>query len=272
MKFSIVTISFNQERFIEQAIRSVIDQDYPEVEYIVVDPGSTDSSRAIIEKYRRRIQSIVFEPDSGPADGLNKGFARATGDICGYLNSDDYFLPGALRQVAARFRQSRADVVVGHSIVVDEKDRFRRLHYSDHFNLCAYAYGHSQVMQASTFFTRSIFDSAGGFNISNRSSWDGELLVDFGLRNARFCRLDRFLSAFRVHQGSITGSGRLKEQLRRESERLFFRIMGRQRLASDDYREAWWRIRKHLLNPRNAFERLLRGPIGAGLKRPSSAS
>ena len=272
MKFSIVTISFNQERFLEKAICSVIEQDYPEVEYIVVDPGSTDGSRATIEKYRRRIQSIIFEPDSGPADGLNKGFARATGDIYGYLNSDDYFLPGALRQVATGFRQSSTDVVVGHSIIVDEKDRVRRLHYSDHFNLCAYAYGHSQVMQASTFFTRSIFDSVGGFNSRNRCSWDGELLVEFGLRKARLYMLDRFLSAFRVHEESITGSGRLKEQLQSDTERLFFRIMGRERLASDDYREAWWRIRKHLLNPRNAFERLLRGPIGAGLKRPSSAS
>jgi len=88
MRVSIVTISYNQARFLEQAIRSVINQDYPDIEYIVVDPGSTDGSRGIIEKYQNRIDKIIFDPDEGPADGLNKGFAHATGDIFGFINAD----------------------------------------------------------------------------------------------------------------------------------------------------------------------------------------
>ena len=74
-RVSIVTISFNQEKFLERTIRSVLAQDYPEIEYIVVDPGSTDGSRDIIERYRDRIAHVIFEPDKGPSDGLNKGFA-----------------------------------------------------------------------------------------------------------------------------------------------------------------------------------------------------
>ena len=95
MRVSIVTISFNQAEFLERAIRSVIEQDYPDVEYIVVDPGSTDGSREIIEKYRSRISKVILEPDTGPANGLNKGFAAATGEIFGYINADDAFLPKA---------------------------------------------------------------------------------------------------------------------------------------------------------------------------------
>jgi glycosyltransferase involved in cell wall biosynthesis len=86
-KVSIVTISYNQCAFLERAIQSVLAQNYPEVEYIVVDPGSTDGSRDIIERYRSRISKLILEPDKGPVDGLNKGFSVATGEIYGYLNA-----------------------------------------------------------------------------------------------------------------------------------------------------------------------------------------
>ena len=97
MKVSVVTVSFNQARFLERAIRSVLGQDYDDIEYIVVDPGSTDGSRAIVERWRDRIDRIILEPDRGPPDGLNKGFAAATGEIFAYLNADDALLPGAVR-------------------------------------------------------------------------------------------------------------------------------------------------------------------------------
>src|SRR5260370_8827288 len=86
-KVSIVTISFNQAPFLERAIRSVVEQDYPDVEYIVVDPGSTDGSRDIIERYRSRISKIILEPDTAPANGLNKGFAATRGQIFFYTNT-----------------------------------------------------------------------------------------------------------------------------------------------------------------------------------------
>ena len=85
MIISIVTLSYNQAEFLERAIRSVVEQDYADIEYIVVDPGSTDGSREIIERYRDRISTVILDPDDGPADGLNKGFAAATGDIFAYI-------------------------------------------------------------------------------------------------------------------------------------------------------------------------------------------
>ena len=88
MKFSIVTISFNQASYLEQAIRSVLGQDYADIEYIVVDAGSTDGSREIIEHYSGQIDKIIFEEDNGSADGLNKGFARATGDVYSFIEAN----------------------------------------------------------------------------------------------------------------------------------------------------------------------------------------
>src|SRR3546814_9345633 len=97
MRFSVVTISYNQAKFLRRAIDSVLNQSGVDLEYIVVDPGSSDDSRAIIDSYGDRIGHRVYEPDQGPADGLNKGFAHATGDIYYYLNSDVTVELGALR-------------------------------------------------------------------------------------------------------------------------------------------------------------------------------
>src|SRR5580704_11462983 len=134
-KVSIVTISFNQAEFLERAITSVVEQDYSNIEYIVVDPGSTDGSREIIERYRSRISQVVFEPDRGPADGLNKGFALATGDILGFLNSDDVLLPGSIRSAVAFLNSNDVDVVSAHATVIDAQDRHLRMAYSEPFSL-----------------------------------------------------------------------------------------------------------------------------------------
>ena len=105
MKFSVVTISFNQRQYLMEALTSVLAQDYPAIEYIVVDPGSTDGSRELIESFRSRLDRVIFEPDQGAAEGLNKGFQQASGDIFGFLNSDDVLLPGAMRSRRPGFRE-----------------------------------------------------------------------------------------------------------------------------------------------------------------------
>jgi glycosyltransferase involved in cell wall biosynthesis len=107
-RVSIVTPSFNQGRFIEETIRSVLLQGYANLEYIVVDGGSTDESAAIIRKYERWLSYWVSEKDRGQSHAINKGFARATGEVFGWLNSDDYYLPGALHKLML-FRRQRPD-------------------------------------------------------------------------------------------------------------------------------------------------------------------
>jgi glycosyltransferase involved in cell wall biosynthesis len=250
MKVSIVTISYNQAPFIERALRSVIEQDYGNLEYIVVDPGSTDGSRTIIERYRPSINKIIYEPDRGPADGLNKGFAQATGEICAYLNADDALLSGAVGAAVREFQKDPAlGVVFAHGYVADQNDRILKRCRSTRFSLLRYAFGSAVVMQPSTFFRRSAFLRTGGFNLANRTCWDGELLVNLAQNGGKFRLVNEYWSLFRVHPGSISGSGRLEDQYRRDQQRLFQKITGRTYHRRDVFFTGAARLEKWVRDP-----------------------
>lgn len=214
MKISIVTISYNQAAFLEQCIRSVIEQDYHDVEYIVVDPGSTDGSRNIIEKYRDKITKVIFEPDKGPADGLNKGFSYATGKIYGYINADDYFEPSALEYVGNYFHENPCiDVLCGAIKIVNKEGRARiRGRTSDYFNLKNYVAGMCMICQQATFFRKNGFIRSPGFNTENRTCWDAEIVVDMALSGCSFGNVNKVLGNFRIYEDSISGSGKLNER------------------------------------------------------------
>lgn len=228
MKVSIVTISFNQAEFVERTIQSVLTQDYPDIEYIVVDPGSTDGSRDIIERYRARISKVILRPDRGAADGLNGGFAEATGEIFGFLNSDDVLLPGAVSSAVAFLeKHNEIDVVSGHSNLIDHHDRFLRRIYSDRMSLKRCIYACVVLMQPSTFFRRRIFDRVGGFKVNNKIIWDGELFLDMALAGGRFAVTDEFWSAYRIHPLSISGSKTNAGQIQQTLAEIFLRVKGR---------------------------------------------
>ncbi len=262
MKFSVVTISFNQANFLESAIRSVIAQTEVDIEYIVVDPGSTDGSRDIINNYRDGIDHIILEKDNGPADGLNRGFALASGDVYCYLNSDDEFLPGALSKVERYFSNyPEVDVVCGHAYVVDAAGRVLRRVWSDPFHRTSEAYGSSIQIQPSTFILASIYAATGGFNPKNRSNWDGELLVDLALTGARIEIVDEFFSKYRLHESSVTGSGQLDELIRSYFLSRFARLMGREWKYYDPLMSKYWFALRQIRNPRAMIERLRFGPV-----------
>lgn len=262
MRVSIVTISFNQAQFLERALLSVIEQDHDDVEYIVVDPGSNDGSRDIIERYRDKIATIIYESDKGPADGLNKGFAEAHGEIFGFLNSDDILEPGILSRVVQYFRtHPDVDVISGHSWVIDAEGDVKRRFFSDRYSLRMAAYGASILSQASTFFRADVFLRAGGFNIENRSNWDGELFIDMALSGARFNLVPESWSRFRVHREGITGSGKLDVLHKLYRERMFRKIMGREPNSLDRLLALGARLARKVLNPSDTIERLRHGPI-----------
>lgn len=260
MKVSLITISFNQARYLEQAIKSVLEQNHPDLEYIIVDPGSTDGSRAIIESYRDRVSRIIFERDEGPADGLNRGFAHATGEIFGYLNSDDLLLPGALARMERAFQaRPDCDLIYAHGYFVDAAGAVVRRFRSDRFNLRRCAYGNSIIMQQAAFWRRDAFVQVGGFNWANRLSWDGEFWIDLALAKRRFCRIDDYWACFRTHQESISHNFHGRSQLSSygvEQRRLFAKAMGRSWNKGDAHAAILTRLEKWLADPVNLCLRI----------------
>lgn len=217
---SIVTLSYNQHRYLQACLDSVLSQKTEGVQYIVVDPGSTDGSRELLRAPHTSIDRLLLEPDAGPADGLNKGFAVATGDIFGYINSDDRLAPGALDYVRRFFAgHPDTDVLCGSIRIIDEQGRASlRGRLSDPFDVRRYAAGLCNIVQQGTFFRRSVFDRVGGFNVSNRVAWDGELLADMALANARFRRVRKVLGEFRVYRGTVSNSKGYLQKLQRYYE------------------------------------------------------
>jgi glycosyltransferase involved in cell wall biosynthesis len=261
-RVSIVTISFNQAEYVERTILSVLGQDYPDLEYIVVDPGSTDGSRDIIERYRSRISKVIFRPDRGAADGLNGGFAEATGEIFGFLNSDDLLMPNAVSSAVKFLKDHRdVDIVSGHSNLIGPDDRFLRRLYSDRMSVRLFLYGGVVIMQPSTFFRREVFDRVGGLNVNNRVIWDGELFLDMALAGGRFAVTNQFWSAYRIHRQSISGSLANTEKIRKTNETMFLRVMKRLPTKADRMIGIGCRVLRHMINPIDTWERLRRGPV-----------
>jgi glycosyltransferase involved in cell wall biosynthesis len=228
-RVSVVTISFNQAPYLEECLLSVLSQEANEVEYIVVDPGSSDTSRDILARYADRIDAQILEPDHGPADGLNRGFAAATGEIFGYINADDRYAPGAIEFARRYFADNpNVDVLSGAIRIIDRNGRASlRSRTSDAFNLANYATATCTIGQQGTFFRRAAFERAGGFNPGNRINWDGELLVDMALSGARFDTTTKVLGDFRIYAESITGSKLHMGRLLREHERIAEKIRAR---------------------------------------------
>jgi glycosyltransferase involved in cell wall biosynthesis len=262
IKFSIVTISYNQADYLEEAILSVVNQEHPNVEYIVVDPGSTDGSRCIIEKYRRYIAQVILKSDKGPADGLNNGFYSASGDVFGFLNADDTLLPGALSSAGQYFMNNvDVDVVSGHAQIIDSLGNVRRRVFSDRYRIAMAAYGASTLVQPSTFFRAETFRRCGGFNIENLSNWDSELYLEMALHGARFCLVNEFWSRYRVHGESITGSGRLQGLHESHRNKMFERVKMRPMDHRDIAAAFLLKYLRKALNLRDTMERVRFGAI-----------
>lgn len=227
-KFTIVTNAFNQGAFLARAAESVLSQEGVEVEYIIVDPGSTDATADVLRWYEDRA-IVIRTPDRGPADGLNKAFALATGDCLGYLNADDVYLPGTLLAARKAFDEHRdAAAVYASGYVADASGRIARTVRSTPLGLVRYTLGATLVLQQSTFYSRWAFESVGGFNDANHTSWDLEILLDMLAQGLRLVQVDGYWSVFTVHPASITGSQRLAAASRVNHQRLFQRIRGRE--------------------------------------------
>lgn len=166
-KITVVTPSFNQGEFIEKTILSVINQGYPNLEYIIIDGGSTDNSVEIIKKYENHLSYWVSEKDNGQSDALNKGFAKATGDLLCWINSDDYFLPDAFKIMSSHDWKDNVGAVVGigHILNLNNEIIYTPNYYlpittRSLFNWC----DGKDFMQPSCFFSKKAWETCGPFN------------------------------------------------------------------------------------------------------------
>lgn len=221
-KISMVMVSFNQAPYLEQGIRSILDQGYPNLELIMIDGGSTDGSVDILERYRDKVDVLVIEEDRGQSDGLNKGFDRATGDIVSWLNSDDLLLPGALFRVAESFRRHKVDMVVGGCRQVAANGRDVVLSHHTHLPLGKVTPLPLQDLlnfdgcwlagwfffQPEVFFTRDIWlRSGGGLRLDLYYVLDYDLWVRMAAAGAMIFHIPDYLAASRIHELQKTTFG-----------------------------------------------------------------
>ncbi len=199
-KLTIVTPSYNQAAFLERTILSVLNQSYPNLEFIVIDGGSTDGSLAIIEQYESYLSYWVSEPDRGQTDAINKGFRRATGDYVAYQNSDDVFAPGALEEVAVAWRKApETDVFFGNMYIIDEQDRVLEEMRVPTFSAGCQVYEGMQVFNQSLFIRRTLLEETGWLDESLRFVMDYEVVTRLGLLpHVKFGRVANFWGGFRV--------------------------------------------------------------------------
>ncbi len=233
MKFSIVTPSYNQGRFIRDCIESVQAQTGVEWEHLVVDAGSTDETLAVLKEYPHL--KWVSEPDKGMSDGINKGFLRATGDWVMWLNTDDYLLPEALAHVLDWAQKNPdADVIYGECLFVDEgKNLIRRK--TDHrfdFNILLF-YG-CYIASTSTFLRRKVVADGHLLDIRYRVCMDFEYYLRLGHLGYKFCYLPEALAGFRWHDSNTSSQlAQRRYQERVEIQRHFLDLTHRSALGRE---------------------------------------
>lgn len=221
MKISIITVCYNSESTIEDTIKSVLSQDYDDIEYIIIDGGSKDGTIGIVDNYADRIAKIVSEPDKGIYDAMNKGIGLATGELIGILNSDDFYVSNdVLSSIASKFMSSpEIEATIADVVFVEEadKDTFvtKRYYSAKSFSPWKMRFG---VMppHLATFLRSSTAKKLGSYKLNLKSASDFEYFVRlFCIEKTHFCYIPRVLVAMRL--GGFSTSG-IKSYLRTINE------------------------------------------------------
>jgi len=208
-KITIVTPSYNQGEFLEETILSIINQKYPNLEYIIIDGGSTDNSVEIIKKYEQHIQYWVSEKDFGQSHAINKGFAIATGVILNWINSDDLLCENAFFSIGEAYLNRKNDnvLIIGNGYVIDENSKIvskRNVEKDENSTLSLKIKG--KPIQQSIFFSRSLLLESGGINPMLKFPMDIDLYYKFGYLNPEIIAIPEYIGSFRKHSNSKTVS------------------------------------------------------------------
>jgi glycosyltransferase involved in cell wall biosynthesis len=211
-RITVVTPSFNQGGFLRDTIESVLGQGYPDLEYIIMDGGSTDGSVEIIKEYQDRLSFWCSEPDGGQAAAINKAFARSTGTILAWLNSDDYYLPGTLRCVADALDVGAAQLLLGNCLHFHEGTP--QIHGSDvplrhqQLRLTAIDY----IIQPSSFWTKVAWQRVGLLEDTFHYVFDWDWYIRATQAKVTVKTTSRYLSAYRIHPSHKSGTGGEKRE------------------------------------------------------------
>jgi glycosyltransferase involved in cell wall biosynthesis len=204
---SIVTPSYNQGRFIRATIESVLTQGYPNIEYFVVDGGSTDETLSILQEYGDRLRWFS-EPDKGQTDAINRGIRMASGEIIAYVNSDDVYLPGAIATVVEEFgRHPGVDFIYGDFHAIDEDGAILSRVKTIPFDPNILLYDANFISQPASFYRRRLFDLIGLFDDSLQYLMDYEFFLRAARRKVGFRLVRQYLSAIRYHGECKTLTG-----------------------------------------------------------------
>ena len=209
-KITVVTPSYNQGQFIEETILSVIMQGYPNLEYIILDGGSTDNTIEIIKKYEQHISFWQSAPDEGQGDAINKGFKKATGDILCWLNSDDFFMPGTLNFVAQMLNCNEEKIIAGNCFHFKENDAHS---YGSNLIAAQATYDITDFdfyIQPSTFWTKKAWEKTGTLNPELHYCLDWDWFIRANQLGIKTIFTNKYLSGYRLHEAhkSLTGANK----------------------------------------------------------------
>ncbi len=220
-RITVVTPSFNQGHLIEETINSVLDQNYPNLEYIVIDGGSTDTTLEVIKKYEHKIDYWTSEPDGGQSEAINKGLRRATGDIVTWLNSDDLFLPDTLQAIPELFAAHNAALVHGKTILFGDgiKEQIKGAEETD---LRVRYLSGMAFPQPSSFFKKSVLTEQGLLDESLHYGMDYDFVARIAL-NYEIVKVDNILSKYRLHESSKSVA--LSHRFARDWAKVFSRVL-----------------------------------------------
>lgn len=214
-KVSIITPSFNQGEFIEETIKSVLNQDYPNIEYIIIDGNSTDNTLEILKIYSDKI-IWKSEPDKGQTHAINKGFKIATGEILAWQNSDDTYMPYTVSTIVDFFQKHPdAGMVYGYFNYIDENGNFLLTKKVIDFNYRQFVCGRFTPNQPTVFFRRSVLDEVGYLNENFNYSLDREFYCRIG-KKFKIVLISKILGNFRIYPQSKSGQKATKRNWRKE--------------------------------------------------------
>ncbi len=204
-KISIITPSYNQGEYLEETILSVLNQNYPDLEYIIIDGGSTDNSVDIIKKYQDQLAYWVSEPDNGQTHAINKGFRKASGDLVAWMNSDDFYYPGAFQYIANSYNKTKGayDIYFGDKVNVDNEGRvIKKFIYPPFCNWGIKYTTNMNISNQSAFWKRDLLNRVDYLDEKIQFTMDYDFFLKLALAGARFKKINEFIGVLRMYDNN----------------------------------------------------------------------